>query len=561
MILRNLFASELIAVYDRISTQQESDGQFRDPQEGYTIYGQYAGYYFAWLYSRNHPENPYYHQPETLQRAIAGWDYYADSILETGQIPVITKDRYWCDTIDEWGFYYWLQTIELIGDNLDPQKRERWTSLLHRIGKSLVEHVEKMMEDAHFTDNLKMHSVANHHVWFVLAMYRYGIFCGDDAIRDRAREIMDRIVAAQLSCGTWLEGGGTAVVGYGEVTSCAISLFELLDNNANARQSLERNFNYVRNTTFPGLLKNDCIDGRTWFSPKLFGYTAPSFYQFEKGRAYLTAWIKRQAAPDTDNRGLERSLQGLAVITDIAAALPEDVQTDDISCTFAESTDTDWPELQARIWRKEDWTITGCCLKPMIGAGRWVMQRQNLISVFHRDSGLIIGGGHSMAQPEFSSFNIIAAGKVSYLHDEGTVLENGLHLRYETVHCEIRTEFKNSKHLNLRYSVENLGEDDKALAQLPLWIAGLDEIQVAGVSHVLANSSLVIDLPAGEALQLGNATLKLTEDARLLYPLDGYSPYVQEQPEDPKNRRQAVLQVTLYPWRNQLDVEASIGHF
>lgn len=558
MTLKHLFNRKLIAVYDRIAAQQESNGQFRDPQEGYTIYGQYAGYYFAWLYSLNHSENPYFQQPETLQRAIAGWEYYADSILETGQIPVITKDRYWHDTIDEWGFYYWLQTIELIGAHLDLQKRERWTSLLHRIGKVLVEYVEKLSDEVHFTDNLKTHSVANHHVWFVLAMYRYGIFCDDAAIRDRAREIMERILAAQLSCGTWLEGGGTAVVGYGEVTSCAISLFELLDNNAKARQALERNFDYVRNTTFPGLLKNDCIDGRTWFSSKPFGYTAPSFWQFEKGRAYLTAWIERQAAVDADDRGLERGLQGLAVMTDIAAALSEDVESDETPCTFAESTDTDWPELQARIWRNEDWTITGCCLKPMASASRWIMQRQNLISVFHRDSGLIIGGGHSMAQPEFSCFNVIAAGRVSYLHDQGAVLENGLRLRYDSVYCEIHAKFMGTNQLQLHYSVDDLGENDKALAQLPLWIAGLDEVQVAGISHTLKKGSLAIDIPAGEVLKIGNTNLTLSENARLLYPLDGYSPYVREQPENAKLRRQAVLQVKLYPWQNQLDVKVNV---
>jgi hypothetical protein len=558
MTLKHLFNSKLNAVYDHIARQQEANGQFRDPQEGYTIYGQYAGYYFAWLYSLDHADNPYFHHPKTLQHAIAGWDYYADIVLESGQVPVITKDRYWHDTIDEWGFYYWLQTIELIGADLDPQKRERWISLLHRIGKALVEYVEKMAVEEHFVDNLKTHSVANHHVWFVLAMYRYGIFRNDDAIRNGAREIMERILAAQLSCGTWLEGG-TAVVGYGEVTSCAISLFELLDKNDSARQALERNFHYVRNTTFPGLLKNDCIDGRTWFSPKIFGYTAPSFYQFEKGRAYLTAWIKRQAAPDTDNRGLERTLQGLAVMTDIAAALPEGVETDDTSCVFAESTFTDWPELQARIWRNDDWTITGCCLKPIVGANRWIMQRQNLISVFHSQSGLIIGGGHSMAQPDFSCFNVIAAGKVSYLHDEGTILEDGLRLRYDSVNCEIRTEFCGTNQLQLHYSAFDLGENDKALAQLPLWIAGLNEIQIAGISHVLANSnSFAIDLPAGEILTLGKINIKLSEDARLLYPLDGYSPYIREQPENSKDRRQAVLQVKLYSWQNKLDVEVSV---
>src|SRR5690606_37353890 len=95
-----------------------------------------------------------------------------------------------------------------------------------------------------FVEGLATNNAHNHYVWSVLAMYRYGQFCNDGAICTDARTIMERILAAQLECGTWFEGG-TAVVGYGSVTTCAVSLFELADNNAAARVAIDRNFSYV----------------------------------------------------------------------------------------------------------------------------------------------------------------------------------------------------------------------------------------------------------------------------------------------------------------------------
>jgi hypothetical protein len=89
----------------------------------------------AWLYTFSHAENPYYHDAETLRRAEAGWDYYASIVLSSGLAPIVTRDRYWFDGNDAWGFYYWLQTFDLTGEHLAPEKSALGVECLHRIGK------------------------------------------------------------------------------------------------------------------------------------------------------------------------------------------------------------------------------------------------------------------------------------------------------------------------------------------------------------------------------------------------------------------------------------------
>lgn len=554
MKLKVLFANHLIAAYDQVSALQQANGQFLDDRVGYSTYGQYVGYYFAWLSTYAHPDNPYYRDAQTLERAVRGWDYYASTVLPTGKVPIITYDRYWSDTIDEWGFFYWLETIELITDELEPETRRFWTQCLHCIGEALVLHVQETAASEAFAEGLATHNAHNHFVWSVLAMYRYGRFCNDEAICSEARTIMERILDAQLECGTWLEGG-TAVVGYGSVTSCAVSLFELADDNAAARAAIARNFSYVRATTFPNMQANDCIDGRVGFGQRPFAYTAPTFYRYREGCAYLTRWIDLQAAPSLeDGRGLERKLQGVAVITGIAAALDDELPADYETILRNDEAITQWPELQARIERRDGWTVAYCGLASTTQESRWRMQRQNLVSVFHQATGLLVGGGHSVAQPEFSCFNIISNGRAVYLHDMAELRDDSLHLQYGSTWCQVQAAVNGPDSCHLRYNVEELNGNDRAQVNVPLWIQGLTEIQIGSVSHCLEDDGLFLNLPQGTVLDAGKFKLKCNADARLLYPVDGYSPYVQEKDSDPK-RRQAILQVKLYPWQTACEIE------
>ncbi len=556
MKLKELFAGHLVNAYDQVSALQQANGQFRDERVGYSIYGQYVGYYFAWLFSYDHPSNPYYCNRETLERAVRGWDYYASTVLPTGQVPVVTFDRHWSDTVDEWGFFYWLETIGLIGDELAPATREFWTECLHRIGTALVAHVQETADSDAFAAGLATNNAHNHFVWSVLAMYRYGQFCGNDAICNEARTIMERILAAQLECGTWFEGG-TAVVGYGSVTTCAVSLFELADDHAAARAAIDRNLSYVRATTFPNMQANDCIDGRVGFGQRPFAYTAPTFCRHWAGRAYLTRWIDLLASPASEEgRGLERNLQGVAVITGITAALDDKAPVNYETLPHSEDEVTSWPELQARIERRDSWTVAYCGLSSPPQESRWRMQRQNLVSVFHQSIGLLVGGGHSVAQPEFSCFNLISNGQMAYLHDVAELDDDGLHLQYGTTWCRVQTTVNNPDSCRLRYIVEELKGNARALVNVPLWIQGCTEVQIGSVGHSLEDDGLFLSVPQGAILDTGKFQLKCNADARLLYPIDGYSPYVQEKDGDPK-RRQAILQVKLYPWQTACEIELS----
>src|SRR5690606_29116354 len=112
-----------------------------------------------------------------------------------------------------------------------------------------------------------------------------------------------------------------------------------------------------------------------------------------------------------------------------------------------------WAPFNTAITRREGWTVTLAGATPRASASRFVLERQNLLGIFHEQTGLLIGGGNSVAQPEFSSFNIVAEGKVHYLHADSRLAEDGLglSLQYGPRWCRIQAEIRNGREMEIRY--------------------------------------------------------------------------------------------------------------
>ena len=128
-----------------------------------------------------------------------------------------------------------------------------------------------------------------------------------------------------------------------------------------------------------------------------------------------------------------------------------------------------------------------CCLKQEVLGNRWILERQSLISIFHDKAGLIIGGGHSISQPELSCFNIISKGKLEYLHSSGSVNpnDNTMALIYGQVNCYIKLRYTNNEEIEIEYSCKGLAETDRVYVNIPLMNKQNESITLSGEYVIL----------------------------------------------------------------------------
>lgn len=554
MKLREKIYNVLSPLYGQVALSQEPSGRFRTPSLKYTIYGQYAGIFFAWLYSLKRPDNQFYKDPETLQRAVDGWNFYATQISPEGMASIITYDQYWYDSVDEWGCYYWMNTIELLNPYLDAETVNRWKRCIDRIIVAIEEKAKNTISAPEYFPKISNGAVNNHFVWTLLCLYRHAMLNGNDESLARNRERLEYIIQSQLPSGTWMEEG-TVVIGYGEVTICAISLFELFDGNPIAATAVRRNLQYRLNTFYPNFRGNDCLEGRISYSNRIFPYTAPTFCHYPEGRIYLSRWMDYIQYEQPIGRRLHEALQGLAVISDLACHLPETEETKDTNLP-APAPEILWPDIKSGIHRDGKWITTMCCLSPSPLKSRWIMERQNLISIFHVDHGLIIGGGHSISQPEFSTFNIISKGVLHYLHNNGELGENRMNLRYGEHNCHVAMRSVNDS-VHLHYQVKDLQETEIARVNIPLWM-NASSLVIGDKVFDTENEFLFIEVLSDEILEMESIQITSSLAARLQYPICPFNPYHKNIRDAPDSNKQAILTIELTD--NKPKCEITIRH-
>jgi hypothetical protein len=544
MQLKTRFFQSLLPLHDAVAALQRPTGQFVN-DTGYTVYNQYAGIYFAFLYTHDEPANPYFHDPETLRRAIAGWEFYRTQVNDEGKAKIYTFDQYWYDGADEWGCYYWINTLQMLRPYLDAQTIQQWDQCIDRIvHKAIRDYIDRTLADAPSMKNLDEGSVANHFIWHILCFYRYGMTRNRPDMCDEARSIMEKICRTLPPHGAWFEHG-QPVVKYAEVASCAVSLFELFDNNALAADVIRTSLDFVLATTYPDLTHNAALDCRNHYSCGRVPYTAPTFCKSEPGQAYLTRWIDHVTNRQEPSASIAYKLQGLAVVTDIACFLPPDAPCNQADPTTYLPEQTRWPQLNTAITRRHGWTVTLSGSPATPSTSRWVLERQNLLEIFHAPPvppvpslaespeyapppALLIGGGHSVAHPHFSCFNIIAEGKVHYLHSDSRLADTGLSLslKYGPRWCHIHVEELAEGQLQLRYEVQGLTDLERALVHIPLW---LSPSQVQNLKSEISNLKSPQSLPPHHPFPFSAAQLTLSEPAEFTFPHHPFNPYLQQQ--------------------------------
>ena len=518
--LKDVLLQTALDVYPDILKIFKEDGS-TIRSDGYTIYQQYTGFYFAFLYSYEHPGNPWHGNASMLELAVRAWEQFATRVNEKGETHIITMNQDWGYSLDEWGFYYWLSTYDLIKDKL-PDGGARWLEYLQRIYGKLSEHVRNTAASEGFARSLGRHQASNHFVWTVLGMYRYGQLMNDADAMDFAAKVMGRIFDAQLPIGTWLENGGL-VISYAEVTNCPISIYAIYSGDERAARCIERCLAYQNALKNPDFTKVLGIDERNRFSRGVNTYTAPSFAFSESGVAYLSRWIHNITA----TRQLANNTQSLTVFCEILRLLP-DVEYFAKTPTPA-PLNTSFPEQYLFVRETGPWILSFCGMKHEAYNSRWSLERQGLLGIYLNGKGPLMGGAHSIGQPEFSIFNVITGGKLYYMHDSCMIDNDKITLLYGGRQCTIQVLETGEQQIRLRFSVDGLREVDRAFVHMPLYYLNGSSITIDGVQCSFAEEYITSWIEADATFSLHGVDCAANAGSTLRYPVFPFNSYMQKQ--------------------------------
>jgi hypothetical protein len=293
---------------------------------------------------------------------------------------------------DEWRTYFWLQTFDLLRDEFTEEQRERYQSGLLRALEKVVEHAAA---GAAAPDFAAHGAVSNHFCWYALTTYRGGQVFDRADWRELAADTFARICAAQQPGGYWREGGGLTTL-YNYVSLAAVSLYHEFSRDPVALETVRRGLELHKHLTYPNGAPVETVDGRVRYHGRVLAILPPSWSRYPQGRATLRFLVENLL-----RQPFGEGHQGYAFFTEVYRYVTEGLPDEPLMLR-------EWyrfPDGPAAVRRLGPWMV---CLsgltRPAQPDNRWLLDRQNHLSLWHNATGLIVGGGGSKGQPDWSTF-------------------------------------------------------------------------------------------------------------------------------------------------------------
>jgi len=359
------------------------------------------------------PGNPYSGDERILDVAMRAGDAVRDFQDPEGRVEFIKPDgSRWGMTYMGWTNYAWLETWALLREHLGDDRRARW---------------EEGLTLAH---DGQAHQISNGHVhnipcWKAMSCYRAGRLFGRDDWMRAGEDMIGLCVEAQQSGGYWAEHGGPTT-GYNRVYVHAIGLYHIFSGDESVLPAIEAATDFHQTFTYPDGSDVETVDGRVKYHGHINPSALVSMTVVPQGRRYVRYLLE---LPDLAER-LRNPLAGHAasLYHHMQGGAEAPISLDELS--FRKSYH-DW----AIVMREGP--CFGCLsafVCPPVGS-RWGQDRQQFLSLWHERTGLLIGGGNSKDQPEWSTF--IAGGR--FVPDAGELTDDGrgVTLTYGDLRCTL----------------------------------------------------------------------------------------------------------------------------
>lgn len=375
-----------------------------------------------------------YHDPKILELIAKGGSYLTKMQDEKGMWRFDKKDgSYWGQIYMSWTYLRWIITYKLIRDELPAEHRAIWETGL-KLGYSGIADTELNSQSNIYPGPLPgrpplkegeivpwIHNIPCHHA---TGLFVAGEMFDRPEWQQQTRDFMQLVVAAQSPHGWWTEHVGPVVL-YNRVYIEALGMYYTLSKDEAVLPAITRGNRFHLNYTYPDGSMIETIDERNPTPPLILKHDA-------QGK---TRYIPKQV---NIHPGLYFSDEGRALLAHqfpiVQTRDPEEILDVDYLYFCLNATDGDLNSTTQQaprfrmgddslLAREEPWLISLSAYCAPRWPGRFIQDRQNLVSIYHRNAGLILGGGNSKIQPLWSTMTV---GDTSLISPAGATRETNL---------------------------------------------------------------------------------------------------------------------------------------
>jgi len=495
---------------------------------------QHPMYPLAVAYATQAEGNRYYKDPELLKVIVKSGDPLIENMDERGRWIFEKKDgSTWGMIWMPWTYSRWIRTLALVRDDMPAEDRRRWEEALALgytgISKHCLGHV---------------HNIPAHHA---MGLYAAGKMFDRPEWCKQAGDFLIKVAAHQSEAGYWSEGIGPVVL-YNFVYVDALGTYYAMSKDKRVLPALAKAAAFHRHFTYPGGQNVETVDGRNPYHDRISAGNV-GFTFSPTGRAYLQNQWSRLGIDNLD--------------ADLIASVilyGEEGSVDEPSADEAEQvfTLTEGGADRAATMRHGPWFVCLSAYTAPVPKSRWIQDRQNLVSIYHEKTGLILGGGNTKLQPAWSNFTVGDTSLLSHTPGDTSpdfqpkgdlyhvpcsaapVLEPtiGLDLTYCRETCRVRIRPKDAQ--TLEYRIETNGESGLPVAAHLTLIPHMRQTLETGAGQKVTIGEAAVSLSPeeiGGQVTYAGYRLHLPSTASLHWPLLPHNPYRKDGRASPEEGR------------------------
>ncbi|MDF2669160.1 MAG: hypothetical protein K0R67_1466 [Paenibacillus sp.] len=380
--------------------------------EGWAVTCQDIMLSMAIVYLQDFPGNRLYQDPTLLEMIGQTGDGLRNVQYPDGKVEFVKVDgSKWGPIYMPWSMYHWLETYHLLASELDEGRKASWQEGLLLAFEGIHKEMQESLGNRSAADQV----VHNIPTWNAMALNRAATVFNQPNWKQTADTMIQLTLEVQHEDGFWPEYHGPTTL-YNLVYTHALGLYHHHNGGIDVLPALERALRFHEHFTYPDGSRVETIDGRTKYdtNPSPMGLVGLTLSP--GGESYAQSMIRL---------AMERGVQWKA--PHMAQLLQYWKADDDSSAADQAATLFDEPALEAElascnVIKQQGWYVCLSGFSAHQVESRWGQDRQSFIGVWNELTGLIIGGGNSKNQPEWSTFELrTAEGEHYYVPHTGAV--------------------------------------------------------------------------------------------------------------------------------------------
>ena len=353
-----------------------------------------------------------------------------------------------------WSVYAWLRTIEEFCEHFGEGRLARFRDVIERTATSRADSWQGFIESGERRTSLNIFA------WEGLELWLAGRVLGRGDLLAAGAEQLDYCIRRQKPDGWWPDAQRPrgAVVSYNSVTVGAISAYARLSGDEAARDAVRRAAHFHLDFQYPDSALVETVDERNRYGGRAVSQSRSgsirlvcAFAPFEECRGAAVRFAGEPGDADkAEDAGLRFAVAASTFADVLDSVPPGNVEPVEITAPVSVY------DIPALVRRRDPWFYCLSGSTTEVRGSLFHLELQNHLSVWHRDHGLIVGGGNSLWDPSFSTVRL--GGR--YLATGGQVCADdaadGLTLRYAATLVHIRTRILDDR--AIRFEVRAEGE-------------------------------------------------------------------------------------------------------